>query len=122
MGRQDAVFLRSLLFDGNHGYTDEEQRTKRRFRVNVELFLPLADAAKSDALEDTVDYFWVSQKVIEIGTQHTFRLIERLAGKIGEEIHGKYPHVEIVVTVDKLNPPCPGPPESCGVRLCIPAS
>ena len=57
----DSVFVRGLEFEGNHGYTAAERRGTRRFRVNLTLELPLAAAAASDRIADTVDYWKVSE-------------------------------------------------------------
>ena len=81
---------------------------------------PLTDAARSDRIGDTVDYRKVSELAIEIGTKQTFRLLEALAGNIGRAIQELYPATEVIVDVDKLAPPCPGVPASCGVRLHLP--
>ena len=118
---KDAVFVRGIEFEGNHGYTAAERRSTRRFRVSLTLELPLAAAAASDRISDTVDYFKVSEVVVALGTQSTYRLIEALAGAIAKAIQDLYPKVGITVELDKLSPPCPGVPESSGVRITLPA-
>jgi len=119
--RGDAVFVRGIEFEANHGYTAEERRATRRFRVNLEMRTTLEAAAKSDHIKDTLDYRKVSKLAVEIGTSHTFKLLEALAGAIGRAIQDLYPTTEVIVDLDKLAPPCPGVPESCGVRLHLPA-
>ncbi|HEY3803245.1 MAG TPA: dihydroneopterin aldolase [Kofleriaceae bacterium] len=117
----DSVFVRGLEFEGNHGYSAAERRGTRRFRVNLTLELPLANAAASDRIADTVDYFKVSEAVVAIGTKSTFRLLEALAGAIGAKIQELYPHAAVAIELEKLAPPCPGVPASCGVRVHLPA-
>jgi 7,8-dihydroneopterin aldolase/epimerase/oxygenase len=115
----DCVFVRGIEFEGNHGYTAAERRSTRRFRVAVTLELPLTAASLSDKIADTVDYFKVSEIVVAIGTQSTFRLLERLAGEIGRAIHELYPQAAVTVELEKLSPPCPGVPEASGVRITV---
>ncbi len=117
----DAVFVRGLEFEGNHGYYEEERKTKRRFRVNLELSANLGRASLSDALGDTVDYFELCEIVVEVGTKHTFKLLERLAGSIAERIQERSPQSAVTVEIEKLAPPCPGVPQCCGVRIHQPA-
>lgn len=117
----DAVFVRGLEFEGNHGYTAAERRGTRRFRVNLTLELPLGDAARSDKIVDTVDYWKVSEIVVGIGTKSTFKLLEALAGAIGTRIQELYPHAAVTIELEKLAPPCPGVPAACGVKLHLPA-
>jgi len=121
MSHHDAVFVRGLEFEANHGYTEEERKATRRFRVSLEIRQPLSAASASDHIADTVDYRKVSELTIRIGTQSTFRLLEALAGSIGRAIQELYPTVDVVIDVDKLAPPCPGVPESCGIRLHLAA-
>ncbi len=118
--RPDAVFVRGIEFEGNHGYTAAERRSTRRFRVGVTMELSLAAASTSDRIADTVDYFKVSELVVEIGTKSTYRLLERLAGEIGRGIQELYPRAAVTVELEKLMPPCPGVPSASGVRLHLP--
>ncbi|MCG8421863.1 MAG: dihydroneopterin aldolase [Proteobacteria bacterium] len=111
--------MRGLEFEANHGYTAAERRATRRFRVDLEIRRSLAGAAKSDRLSDTIDYRKVCQAVLLIGTQSTFRLLEALAGRIGDAVQEMYPDVGITIELHKLAPPCPGVPESCGIRLTL---
>ena len=76
----DTVFIRGLEFEANHGYTAAERKLTRRFRVNLELQLELAEAALSDRIGDTVDYRKICDLAVSIGTENTFRLLEALAG------------------------------------------
>lgn len=113
----DAVFVRGLEFEGNHGWSAAERRGTRRFRVNLTLATSLLAAAASDRLLDTVDYFKVSEIVVSLGTKSTFKLLEALAGAIATKIQELYPHASVEIELEKLAPPCPGVPASCGVRL-----
>ena len=113
----DAVFVRGLEFEGNHGYSAAERRGTRRFRVDLTLEVSLAAAAASDRIADTIDYRKVSEIVVTLGTKSTYRLLEGLAGAIADQIQDLYPQVAVTITLDKLAPPCPGVPASCGVKI-----
>jgi len=117
----DAVFVRGLEFEGNHGYTAAERKGTRRFRVSLTLERNLDAASRSDRIADTADYWKVSEIVVKLGTQSTFRLLEGLAGAIGRAIQDIYPAVAVTIEIEKLAPPCPGVPAACGVRLHLPA-
>jgi dihydroneopterin aldolase len=113
----DAVFVRGLEFEGNHGYTAAERRGTRRFRVTLTLERDLSAAAASDRLADTIDYWKVSEVVVKLGTTSTFKLLEALGGAMASAIAELYPDCAITIDLDKLAPPCPGVPASCGVRI-----
>ena len=117
MSGADSVFVRGLEIEGNHGYYEEERKTKRRFRVHVELGTDLQKASKSDALTDTIDYFKVCQIIVDVGTTQTFKLLETLAGRIASNLQEEYPSSAITIEIEKLAPPCPGVPQCCGVKL-----
>ena len=116
----DAVFVRGLEFEGNHGWSAAERRGTRRFRVTLTLERDLSAAIASDRLADTIDYWKVSEIVVRLGTASTFKLLEALAGAMAAAIAELYPDCAITIELDKLAPPCPGVPASCGVRISRP--
>ena len=113
----DCVFVRGLEFEASHGYTAAERRATRRFRVSMTLWTPLRAPARSDRLSDTIDYWRVCEIATRVGTESTFKLLEKLAAKIAESVQDTYPASQITVELEKLAPPCPGCPESCGVQM-----
>lgn len=113
----DSVFVRGLEFEANHGYTAAERRATRRFRLSLELRAPLDRAASTDRLADTVDYRRLCELAMSAATENTYRLLEALAGAVGAAIQAEFSGSEVIVELEKLAPPCPGVPESCGVRL-----
>jgi dihydroneopterin aldolase len=116
----DAIFVRGLEFEANHGYTAAERRSTRRFRVSLELGVDLSGAAASDRIAETIDYRRVCELAMAAATVETYRLLEALAGAIGAAIQSEFPAASVIVELEKLAPPCPGVPESCGVRLSLP--
>ena len=78
----DRILLREIRFFGNHGATREEQDVGQWYAVDMDLFLDLGHAGRTDDLSKTVDYGEVCRTVMEIGSGRRFRLIEALA-----EIH-----------------------------------
>ena len=75
----DAVFVRGLEFEGNHGYSAAERRGTRRFRVSLSLERDLAAASASDKIADTLDYKAVSKRLIAFVEASNFELVETLA-------------------------------------------
>ena len=120
MSAADAVYVTGIEFEASHGYTAAERKLTRRFRCNIEIRRDLAEPARSDRIQDTIDYRAVCATIVEIGTTRTFKLLEGLAGAIADAIQERYPTVGLTVTVEKLAPPCPGAPALSGVRLSRP--
>jgi dihydroneopterin aldolase len=115
-----TVSIRNLEFQGRHGATAAERKTLRRFQVDVDLHADLAAAVASDRLVDAIDYYAVCALVEEIGTNHTYHLLEGLAAALVAAIAERWPRAAVEVEVRKLNPPCPGNPAFTAVRLSRP--
>jgi dihydroneopterin aldolase len=112
-----AVYVTGIEFEASHGFTAAERRSTRRFRLAIEIRRDLEAAARSDRIQDTVDYRAICALAVEIGTTRTFRLLEALAGAIADAIQERHPEAGLTVTVEKIAPPCPGAPLLSGVRL-----
>jgi len=114
----DRIILESLAFDGRTGLLPGERDTGVRFRVDVELEVDLAKAGRSDRLADTIDYRHVADLVLEVGTQRSFQLVEKLTGEIAREILDRFRTVDAVtVQVRKLVPVLSGHPDAVAIRI-----
>ena len=114
----DRILVDNISFDGRHGLLPAERDVGVRFRVDLELHADLNAACASDHLSDTVDYRHVADLALEVGTQRSFHLVERLAQEIATAILGRFEGVErVTVQVRKLMPVLAGHPESVGVRI-----
>lgn len=74
--------LEGMVFSGKHGVGEQERRRAQRFTVDVELEADLARAARSDRLEDTIDYRRIQAIAKEVIEGEPARLVEALAGRI----------------------------------------
>ncbi len=117
MSLGDVVYIQGIEFEASHGYTAAERKLTRRFRCHIEVARDFATPARTDRIQDTIDYRVLCALAVEIGTTRTFRLIEALAGAIADAIQEKYPAVGLTVVVEKLAPPCTGAPAVAGAKL-----
>jgi len=105
----DRIRLRGLAFFGFHGNNVAEAEYGQRFFVDLELRLDVRDAARSDRLEDAVDYSAVYEKVRHWMEQERFHLLEALAGRIADGLLSDFPSVDsLVVEIRKPQAPLPG--------------
>ena len=103
------VRLRNAVFYGHHGVHDEEHRMGGRYEVDVTMELRSDRATRNDDIQATVDYELVHKLVQRIVTSERFNLMERLAGRIAEDVIAIGGNVSNVkVTVRKPNPPIGG--------------
>jgi|SRR5690242_18130094 dihydroneopterin aldolase len=102
----DKIILRELHFVARHGVLPIETENSQRFTATVEMELPLAEAGKTDRLDQTVDYCAVQAVVRSIIEGSHKRLIETLAESVASELLRAFTIVQAVtVEIVKPNPP-----------------
>jgi 7,8-dihydroneopterin aldolase/epimerase/oxygenase len=104
----DSINLTGIRCYGYTGYLAEEQVLGQWFEVDVKLWLDISTAAKTDAIEDTVDYRSVIAKVQHLVKTSKFALIERLVATIADSILIECDRVtRVQVTLSKPAAPIP---------------
>ncbi len=76
----DKIFICDLPVTALIGVYDAEQTRRQRLIFNVEIGLDLSRASRTDALEDTVNYAEIEERLFELGSASHFRLVEALGG------------------------------------------
>jgi 7,8-dihydroneopterin aldolase/epimerase/oxygenase len=104
----DSIHLTGIRCYGYTGYLAEEQLLGQWFEVDLKLWLDISTAAKSDAIEDTVDYRSIIAKVQHLIKTSKFALIERLVATIADSILIECDRVlRVQVSLSKPAPPIP---------------
>ena len=91
----DIIRLSGLRANPVIGVYPAERTRRQAVVIDVEIGLDLSRAAAGDALEDTVNYAEIEERIVRLTEESGFLLIERLAGAIGELVL-EYPPVEQV--------------------------
>lgn len=114
----DAIVITGLSAIGRHGVFAHERRDGQRFVVDLILQVDLAEAARTDALEATVDYGAVADVVVAVLTGPPFDLIEAVAEEIASRVLADWAIVHSVdVTVHKPDAPLGHEVEDVAVRI-----
>jgi dihydroneopterin aldolase len=104
-----TIELYGIVLHGFHGVLEEERRDGQRFLVDVELDLEHDQAARSDRIEDAVDYRGIVASVRQISDERAYHLLEALAVAIAERLLADWPVTAVRVRVRKpdvvLDPP-----------------
>ena len=104
-----TIELYGIVLHGFHGVLDEERRDGQRFLVDVELDLEHEQAARSDRIEDAVDYREVVARVRRVSDARAYRLLEAFAAAIADALVADLPVTAVRVRVRKpdvvLDPP-----------------
>jgi 7,8-dihydroneopterin aldolase/epimerase/oxygenase len=102
----DQINITGIKAFGYHGVLPHEAIEGQEFIVDLLINLDLQAASRSDQLTDTVNYADLVQIVHENIVGERVQLIERLAGRIADEIKATYPQIlSISVTVHKPHAP-----------------
>ena len=102
------IKVKNIRVYAYHGCLDEEGKIGSEYRVDLSVKADLKKSAKSDQLNDTVDYVHLNIIVKEEMAIRT-KLLETVADKILDRILDEIPMVKkATVDVSKLNPPIGG--------------
>lgn len=99
----DTIFLKDLIISGHHGTSDKERRRAQRFRVNVIINFDTRQAAHTDDLSDTFDYYPLKAQIDRIIRGPSKNLIESLAQNIADLILMDKRIQRVTVTVEKID-------------------
>ena len=80
----DKILISDLKVNTVIGTLPEERDKTQTLVINLELYLPLQKAGKSDNLFDSVDYSQIEDKIVKMSEKSSFFLIERFAEEIAD--------------------------------------
>jgi dihydroneopterin aldolase len=97
----DRIFLTALAADAVIGIYDWERGVKQRVEIDLEVWVDLSAAAKSDVIEDTLNYKSVAKRVLGFVEESRFKLVEALAGEVARIVLDEFGVSRVRVTVHK---------------------
>lgn len=113
------IHLRNIRVFAYHGCLIEEGKIGSDYTVNLKVRANLQESAKTDQLQDTVDYVHLNRIVKEEMAIRS-KLLEHVAKRIIDRIFSEISLVdEITVEVAKINPPIGGDVEQVSIEMQI---
>ncbi len=97
----DKIFIRDINLEILIGINTDEKIHKQPVIINLELEVDITLAAKTDEIENAVDYSLIHDQVIEFVHSSHYNLIETLAEKIAALCLKDKRVMSCKVTVDK---------------------
>ncbi|MDH4106851.1 MAG: dihydroneopterin aldolase [Gammaproteobacteria bacterium] len=95
----DTIFLHALKIDTVVGIWDWERRIRQTVVIDLEMGADIRKAAKSDSIDDTLNYKAVAKRVQQFVAESSFQLVEtmaeRVAGLILEEFDVPWVSVKV---------------------------
>lgn len=112
------IIIEEMEFYAFHGHYREEQIVGNRFLVDLEMEANLATPARSDRLDDAVNY----QQAYEIIKKEMRRkksyLLENIAKRILDALYDQMEGIEqATLRIRKMHPPLGGPVRSVGITM-----
>jgi len=84
------------------GVPDEERSRPQCLMLTIEMECDFTAAARSDSIDDTVNYYDVSRRLLEFGEGRSWKLIEKLASDIADMILAEFGPEQVTVEVKKF--------------------
>jgi dihydroneopterin aldolase len=87
----DRVFIEDLKVQTVIGIFDWEREIKQTVSIDLEMEFDIREAARSDSIEDTLDYKSVSKRLIRFVEASEFQLVEALAERCAQIVLDEFP-------------------------------
>lgn len=97
----DKIFIEALKIPCIIGIFDWERKTKQTLLIDLEIATDIRKAAKSDKIQDAVDYKNISKFILAYVTKSRFFLIETLAERLASLLLKTFKLREIRLRVSK---------------------
>ena len=101
----DKIIVSAIDCVVSLGVSDEERAVKQRLSVDVEVSTDTRAAARTDSLEDAIDYGPIVALVVELAASRQFHLIETLAEAIATAVLNGHGGEAVRVVIRKTPPP-----------------
>ncbi|KAF8408210.1 hypothetical protein HHK36_007354 [Tetracentron sinense] len=114
----DKLILRGLKFHVSHRVKPEERKLGKKFLVDVDAWLDLRAAGKSDNLSDTISYTEIYHIVREVLEGPPQNFLESVAHLIASTTLTKFPQISAIrVKVGKPHVAVHGPVDYLGIKI-----
>lgn len=84
------------------GVPDEERVQPQRLLITIDMNYDFSSAAVTDRVTKTIDYAEVAQKVSQLGTGRSWRLIEKVATDVADLVLNEFQPEMVMVLVKKF--------------------
>jgi dihydroneopterin aldolase len=81
---EDVLRLEGMRFFGHHGCLDDERSAGVHLDVDVEVRTDTREAARTDRVEDTIDYARLVEKCRRVVEEDSYHLVETVAERLAE--------------------------------------
>ena len=96
----DTIFINGLVIETTIGVHAWEKQLKQKITLDLELHHDFNQAAKSDSINDTLDYSAIAKRVTAFAAEQKCHLLETLGNKIAQLLKKEFnaPHFRLKIT------------------------
>jgi FolB domain-containing protein len=98
----DKITIHNLEVHYKIGVSLEERSQPQRLLVCLEMERDYSDAARTDDLARTVDYYKVAQRLIHFGDGQSWKLIEKLAADVMDMVFAEFAIDTLEIEIKKM--------------------
>lgn len=95
------MFVRSLTVDAIIGVNPWERENRQPVKISFAMATDATQAARSDDIDQALDYAAASQRVAALTRESQFKLVETLAEHIAQLLLHEFPIQRVRVEVEK---------------------
>ena len=97
----DIIFLHDLKVETVIGIWDWERKIRQTVVIDLDMAADIRSAAKTDSVDDTLNYKSVTKRVQQFTSDSDFQLVETLAERVAEIVTGEFSVPWVRVRVSK---------------------
>jgi dihydroneopterin aldolase len=98
---QDLIYIKDLRVQTIIGIFGWEREVRQEVSIDLEMTFDCKSAAKTDAIEDTIDYKKITKGIIKFVEESKFQLQETLAEGIADLVKNEYKIDSLKLRVSK---------------------
>tara|TARA_B100001029_G_scaffold85714_1_gene70378 strand:- start:40 stop:387 length:348 start_codon:yes stop_codon:yes gene_type:complete len=98
---KDIIYIKDLRVQTIIGIFGWEREVRQEVSIDLEISFDCQEAAKTDSIEDTVDYKKITKTIISFVEESSFQLQESLAEGIAALVKDEYKTSSIKLRVSK---------------------
>lgn len=102
----DKISIKNLKLFAYHGVNPEEKENGQNFFIDVDYYVNIAKACRSDDVNDTVSYAKVVKTIRRVFCETSYDLIEKAAQVVADAILEEYSDIfKVDITLKKPEAP-----------------
>jgi dihydroneopterin aldolase len=113
----DLLALTGLRATAFHGVFDHERRDGQEFIIDVQVWLDITSAARTDRLDQTLNYGTLAQEVVAAVERDPVDLIETVAERIAQTVLSHELVSRTRITLHKPSAPIPVPFDDVAITI-----